>query len=195
MTTDFVFNRITGAGLPRGCALSIFRARMACEREKCHPSSCVVQRRLKNRKATVQMTSSRLEALFALTKLTGTPGGAACIATDRSMPELIDISDDGEQEDEDAAVVRKLANQLYCLEIASRDECSKIAMDLMDAGCWSLENLLEFCPSVTTIQELETNLGMNVKLNPTQLGAIVNWMQRQRQTLVHDSDELGCEVR
>ena len=89
---------------------------------------------------------------------------------------------------EDDAVVHKLANQLWGLEIASRDECLKIAMDLFNAGCPSLETLLE-CPSINTIQELQTQLGMNaeglgkfVKLNTIQQQKIVDWIQR------HDSD-------
>ena len=89
------------------------------------------------------------------------------------------------------AVVRKFANQLYDLEIAGRDECSKIAIVLMNAGCWSLETLIEFCPSIYTIQELQTQLGMNeeglgkfVKLTTIQQQKIVDWIQRQSQ----DSD-------
>ena len=89
----------------------------------------------------------------------------------------------------DDAVVCKLANQLHGLEIAGRDECSKIAIVLMNAGCWSLENLIEFCPSIYTIQELQTQLGMNeeglgkfVKLTTIQQQKIVDWIQR------HDSD-------
>ena len=94
------------------------------------------------------------------------------------MPALID--DDGYVLDEqDDAVVRKLANQLYDIKIASRDECPKIALDLLNAGCPSLETLLEFCPSISTIQELQTQLGMNVKLKPVQLAKIVDWMQRR----------------
>lgn len=90
---------------------------------------------------------------------------------------------------EDEVVVHKLANQLWGLEIASRDECLKIAMDLFNAGCPSLESLLE-CPSINTIQELQTELGTlkNVELNPIQLRKIVKWIQRQSHTLVHDSD-------
>ena len=62
-------------------------------------------------------------------------------------------------------------------------------MDLFDAGCPSLGSLLE-CPSISTIEELQTELGTlkNVELNPIQLRKIVKWIQRQSQTLVHDSD-------
>ena len=53
----------------------------------------------------------------------------------------------------------------------------------------SLVSLLE-CPSINTIQELQTELGTlkNVELNPIQLRKIVKWIQRQSQTLVYDSD-------
>ncbi len=90
---------------------------------------------------------------------------------------------------EDEAAVRELANELYGLAIASRSECLIIAMDLFDAGCPSLGSLLE-CPSISTIEELQTELGTlkNVQLNHLQLRRIVNWIQRQRQTLAHDSD-------
>jgi len=90
---------------------------------------------------------------------------------------------------EDEAAVRELANELYGLAIASRSECLIIAMDLFDAGCPSLGSLLE-CPSISTIEELQTELGTlkNVQLNHLQLRRIVNWIQRQRQTLAPDSD-------
>ena len=83
---------------------------------------------------------------------------------------------------EDEAVVRELANQLHGLAIASRSECLNIAMDLLNAGCSSLHSLLE-CPSITTIQELQTELGTlkNVQLTHLQLRTLVNWIQQQRQ--------------
>jgi hypothetical protein len=98
---------------------------------------------------------------------------------------------------EDAAAIHVLAGQLHALEIARFQTCVNIAIDLIDAGCSSLESLVDDGVSINSIEELKEVLGTlkNVQLTRLQLLKILSWIQRRRQGLAAAPEQNAGDKR
>ena len=90
----------------------------------------------------------------------------------------------------DEAAIRRLANQLHALVIATPEACLTIASEMFDAGCHSLEYLADDF-SIESIDELKgvmVGTLKNVQLSVLHLKKIVCWIQNRRQGLAPEQN-------